>query len=432
MVFRNLKRAFLFILALSIICGCGEKKEVKKKADILIWHWMTDRQSAFEELTEEYKEKTGLKIKFALYAPSDSYAQKVIAAAQTNTLPDVYGILGQKRDFAAFIKAGHVVNLTSYMEIDNNEWLNKFFPSALGVNRFLPENEFNVEAGIYGVPLDVTNIQMLYNKKLFKKAGLDPESPPQIWEDFIEASRLIKEAGIQNLVSGWGEVWLIDCLASNYAFNIMGEDKVLDTIRGKVPYTDPDWIKVLTLFKEMADKDVLARGVVTMVNKTAEQLFANEKAAFAFNGSWCVNVYSGMNPNLDYGAMLPPKVCRNMPMYIWGGAGSSFMVNPKSTHREEAIEFLKWLTEDKQQLFLSKETKNLPSNKNCLKDISPVLAQFADDMDVITHPRIWPVTESPVVTETLDKGIQSIIIGEKTPEEVARDVQKKKQEELSR
>src|SRR5438552_11546331 len=34
-------------------------------------------------------------------------------------------------------------------------------------------------------------------------------------------------------------------------------------------------------------------GVVTMINKSAEQTFANGKAAFAFNGSWCVNVYRG-------------------------------------------------------------------------------------------------------------------------------------------
>ena len=37
------------------------------------------------------------------------------------------------------------------------------------------------------------------------------------------------------------------------------------------------------------------------------QLFANNRALFAFNGSWCVNVYKGMNPDLEYGAMLPPR-----------------------------------------------------------------------------------------------------------------------------
>ncbi len=423
------------LLICMFVLGCTQDKSAKKKkTDILIWHWMTDRQSALDELAKEYEGLTGLKVEFALYAPSDAYVRKIQAAAQTDTLPDMYGILGQKQEFAAYVKAGHVADLTNYMEANNKEWEKTFFPRALGVNRFSPANEFEVKPGIYGAPLDVMNIQMIYNKNLFKKAGLDPEKPPRSWDEFIQVNKKLKETvpGVQGFVSGWGEIWLIDCLASNYAFNIMGEEKVFDTIRGKVPYTDPDWIKVLNVFKEMADEDILAKGVVTMVNKTAEQLFANEKAAFAFNGSWCVNVYHDMNPNLNYAAMLPPKISEENPMYIWGGAGSSFMVNPKSPRKEKTINFLRWLTEEKQQVFLSKDTRNLPSNRNCLKDIPPILAQFADDVDKITHPRSWPVTEATIVTEALDKGIQSIIIGEKTPQEVAGEVQKRKEEALDR
>ncbi len=182
----------------------------------------------------------------------------------------------------------------------------------------------------------------------------------------------------------------------------------------------------------MRDEGILASGVVTMVNKTAEQLFANNRAAFAFNGSWCVNVYHGMNPNLDYGAVLPPRVSAQYPMMIWGGAGSSFMVNERSKNIQGAIDFLKWMTDKKQQVFLARETRNLPANKESLVDIPPVLAQFADDMDNTTHPSIWGVSEFPIVIETFDKGIQSIIIGEKTPEQLAAELQAIKERELAK
>ena len=69
-----------------------------------------------------------------------------------------------------------------------------------------------------------------------------------------------------------------------------------------------------------------------MVNKTAERLFASGKTVFAFNGSWCVNVYQGMNPALDYAVMLPPKATEENPMSIWGNA-SSFMVNARSKNK---------------------------------------------------------------------------------------------------
>ena len=393
---------------------------------------MSDRENAFLELAKRYEIETGIKVNFELYAPSDAYTQKVRAAAQTNTLPDIFGILGEKRDFASFVKSDYIYDITEEMNKDDGAWKNKLFAKALSVNEFEQGNSFGVKPGIYGVPIDVTNIQMLYNKDLLKAVGVDPSNPPKTWKDLIDINRKLKAKGIQGLVSGWGEIWMIDCFASNYAFNIMGKDKVLDTISGKIPYTDPDWIKVFDLFREMRDEGILASGIVTMVNKTAEQLFANNRAAFAFNGSWCVNVYKGMNPDLNYGAMLPPQASDKYLMTIWGGAGSSFMVNKQSKNIQEAVNFLKWITETKQQIYLSKETQNLPSNKYSLKDVPMVLSQFASAMDSTTHPSVWGVSEFPQVIEAFDKGIQSIIIGEKTPEELGRDIQAIKEREMAK
>ncbi|MFC1807995.1 ABC transporter substrate-binding protein [Candidatus Omnitrophota bacterium] len=429
-----MRRVFLLVMAVLIFVsfGCAPKdlSGVSKYNKVVVWHWMTDREDAFNKLAEKYKEAKGVDVKFELYAPSNAYSRKVRGAAQTNRLPDIYGILAEQRDIASFIDAGHVLNLTSYMDAEDGKWRNTFFKRPLSTNEFLPGNDLKVEPGIYGVPLDVMNIQMLYNKDLFKKAGLDPDNPPRSWEDFLEAGKNLKVAGIQGLVSGWGEVWMIDCFMSNYAYNIMGEKKFIDTIKGDVAYTDPDWIRVFTLFKEMKENNLLAQGVVTMVNKHAEQMFANQRAALAFNGSWCVNVYNGMNPDLNYGVLLPPAVSDKNPVMIWGGAGSSFMVNAKTKNQEETIEFLKWLTAKEQQVYLAKKTKNLPSNKESLSAISKVLLEFADDMDRTTHPNSLPVSELPKVIEARDKGIQSIIIGEKTPEEVAVQVQAIKVREL--
>lgn len=429
------------ILILSMVCGlmsivffagCAPKSTNKAATTLNVWHWMTDRESAFQELAKRYEAKTGVRVNFELYAPSDAYSQKVRAAAQGQNLPDIFGILGEKRDFASFIKAGHILDLTPYMEESNSCWKNSFFNKAVAVNEFSEGNSYGIKPGIYGAPIDIMTIQMLYNKNLFNELGLNPQKPPATFTELLDIGKKIREKNMQGMVSGWGELWMIDCLASNYAFNIMGQDKVLATIKGEVPYTDPDWVKVLDLFKQMRESGVLADGIITMVNKTAEQLFANEKAVFAFNGSWCVNVYRGMNPSLSYAAMLPPKASDKYPMAIWGGAGSSFMVNARSKNKEEAVRFLKWLTDKEQQAYLAEVTNNLPANKDSLKKIPEILAQFSDDIELTTHPNIWGVSEFPTVIEAFDKGIQSIIIGEKTPEQVAAEVQKIKERELTK
>jgi len=415
---------------LTVFTGCP-RSESSHKGELLLWHWMTDREDAFQQLAEQYQKETGIKVKLELYAPSDAYASRVRAATQTNTLPDIFGVLGETRDLSSFINSGHVANLQEAMSADQGAWQKQFFAKALANNSFQADNQYQVPPGIYGVPIDVTNIQMLYNKDLFKQAGLNPDKPPQTWAEFLDDWHKLKAANIPGLVSGWGETWMIDCFASNYAFNIMGEKKVLETYRGHVPYTDPDWIRVLTVFDDLRKENILVSGVITMVNKTAEQTFANGKAAFAFNGSWCVNVYKGMNPDLNFGTLLPPRISDKYPMRIWGGAGSSFMVNAQSPQRDDAIKFLEWLTQPAQQVVLSKETFNLPSNRQAVADLPPALASFASQMDATTHPSQWPVTEAPTITEALDKGIQSILDGEKTPADVAAEVQTLKQQQAT-
>ncbi len=420
--------ALVLCCVLALVAGCAKANSTTNT--VTVWHWMTDRHETFLKLAKKYEERTGIKVNFELYAPSDAYSQKIVAAAQARVLPDIFGILDKKKIVASFIESGFVADLTEDFKANDNAWEKSIFSKALAVNQFEADNIYKIKPGIYGVPIDVTNIQMLYNKNLLKKAGI--KEPPKTFAEFLSAIEALRRVGVSGMVSGWGELWMADAFASNYAFNIMGEDKVMATFRGEVPYTDPDWIKVFEVFKDMKDKGALVDGIVTKPNKFAEQDFALERAAFAFNGSWCVNVYHDMNPKLEYGAMMPPAVNDKLPMRIWGGAGSSFVVNNASKHKSLAVDFLKWLTAQEQQVFLSGETRNLPSNREALSDIPSVLSEFASAMDNTTHPTVWKYNEDALVVEAFDKGLQSITIGEKTPQEVAQEVQIVKQRELQK
>lgn len=424
-----MKRSILIFLCLLTSLGCAKKE--RDKNTLTLWHWMTDREEVFQELATQYEAQTGIKVNIELYAPSETYTRKVMASAQAKVLPDIFGVLDKKEVFAAFVKNGFVADLTSEFAKNDGEWEKSLFPKALNINKFEADNIYGVKPGIYGVPLDVTNIQMLYNKKLLKKAGF--VEPPKTFDEFLVMIGALNRIGIPGFVSGWGELWLIDCFASNYALNIMGEEKMMATYRGEVPYTDPDWIKVLEVFETLKNKGALIDGIVTKVNKFAEQDFALERATFAFNGSWCVNVYQKMNPALEYAPMLPPSINNAaFPMKIWGAAGSSFVVNNKTANKDKAIAFLKWLTAKEQQTFLSQETKNLPANRKALASIPKVLSGFARATDQTTHPTIWKYNEAVIVSEKFDKGIQSILIGDKTPQQVAQEVQELKEQVIAK
>src|SRR5262245_23987820 len=106
----------LIILATATLClaampSCKKKDSSATSNKIVIWHWLTDREAALTDLAAKYKAATGVDVQFQLYAPSDNYQQKVRVGAQTNSLPDIFGVLGESRDLADFVKAGHVEKL---------------------------------------------------------------------------------------------------------------------------------------------------------------------------------------------------------------------------------------------------------------------------------------------------------------------------------
>ncbi|MDR1195668.1 MAG: extracellular solute-binding protein [Endomicrobium sp.] len=414
--------AFTFVL----FTGCN-KESKQSKADVVIWHWMTDRQEAFESLAQQYYKETGVKVSFETYAPTDVYKNKISAAATADLLPDVFNPIADKKETASYINAGFIANLTEEMEKDG--WKDSFFTKALTQNTFEAGNEWGVNPGIYAVPLDVNSLMVYYNKDLFSQVGLDPENPPKTWPEFIEAGKVLRAANIQPFTSGFGEGWLIGAFAQSYQWNLFGKDGVLDAIEGKIPYTDARWVKIFELFAEMRDNKLFASGIVTMVNKDAERSFATGKAAMAFNGSWGVNVYHSMAPNLNYGVMPPPALTEEQgakyPLLMFGGEGSSLFVNDKSPNKQKAIDFLKWMTQIDPQVYLAKETLNIPSNKNAAGDLPPVLKVFSEN--IVNTFESLPKIESWQVTNFININLQSVIIGERTPAQAAKEVQGEKE-----
>ncbi|UCD15771.1 MAG: extracellular solute-binding protein [Candidatus Omnitrophota bacterium] len=420
------KVVWCFIVIIALISGCAPRQDTDEKK-IVIWHWMNDRKSAFEELAKRYTSQTNIPVKFKLFFPPDIYSQKVIAAARAGSLPEIFGILGEKKSLSSFIKAGHILDLTPVMKENANEWKDSFYPQTLQTTVFEKGNFYDVKPGIYGVPIDTTLMQFVYNRELFKRAGLDPDKPPQTFDEFITYAQTIKDKlGVDGFICGWGEGWLLNCLATEWAINIMDEQRFIQTLEGKIPYTDEKWIQVFSLFEKIKDSGILAADITTMINKEAEDAFSKGKAAFSFNGSWSVNVYKQLSPELDYAFFSLPKAA-NASFKIWGGAGSSFMVKAKSSNKDEAIKFLKWLTARKQQKFLIKNTNNLAAIKGCEQDLPPILSPLTDNLDRLTHPNIWPYNEDSRVIEVMNKGLQQTVMGVKTPQEVAQEVQQIKQ-----
>ncbi|MBN3041206.1 MAG: extracellular solute-binding protein, partial [Candidatus Omnitrophica bacterium] len=136
----------LIITFFTFIQGCKTPPQQTSANKLVVWHWMTDRKEAFDALASKYKKLTGIDVEFKLLFPPGTYSMKVTAAARAKTLPDIFGILGEKETVATFIRAQHITNLTPYMTENSEEWKKRFYPQTLSVSTFKSDNSSRVPA----------------------------------------------------------------------------------------------------------------------------------------------------------------------------------------------------------------------------------------------------------------------------------------------
>jgi sn-glycerol 3-phosphate transport system substrate-binding protein len=58
---------------------------------------------------------------------------------------------------------------------EDEAWLDSFYPALMANG--------TVDGKVWGVPFQRSTIVLYYNKDMFEEAGLDPDSPPETWDE---------------------------------------------------------------------------------------------------------------------------------------------------------------------------------------------------------------------------------------------------------
>ena len=393
---------------------------------LTFWHYFTDRADLLQELATQYQNETGVEVKLEL-VPGDALPQKFQAAAQADQLPDISaGWTNANEKLAPYALEGKILNLST---VDGaTEWFDEFAPSALQGVSYTADNQWKVDPGAYLVPLDTNNMQILYNKDLFKKAGIT--DLPTNLDDFIEVSQKLRDADIQPFVSGFSS-WPLESMATMWAGNVVPADVRTAAYDGAGRYDAPEWIELLTVFDTLARSGVFADGILGYDMPAAETLFASGQVGMIFDGSWALGVFNETSPDFkNYGVFMPPSV-GNETLYIPGGVGSTILVVGTSPNTDASVAFLKWLTDTDQQKKYAEASFNIPANRQVAEELEldENIAAFAAGATRLTPAS--PVAMQGAVVTTMTAGLQLIIAGSDTPEAVAARMQLAKETDLA-
>lgn len=229
-------------------------------------------------------------------------------------------------------------------------------------NEYLMWEPVTVQGKIFGVPWLVGTRFILYNKDLFKKAGLDQDRPPRTWDELLIYAQKIKN--ISPDIYGYGisvaEEFSPWQTFIPYLWNSGGTILSLD--HKKVLLNRPQTQRALEFYKKLKPYALLNR------QEQIDQMFAAGKVGIILSGAWNFKAISKSNSKLDYGVSVVAVPQIYQKPFSFGG-GEMLVILNKTKHPKEAFEFIRYLTSYEVEVAVSKSQRNvLPSLKSALSD----------------------------------------------------------------
>lgn len=404
--------------SLLLLQGCAPAAEPAAEGagdvELTFMNQSRGQEAALIQLAEQYTEETGVTVVVDSPGPAD-YLPKLQAKAQSNSMPDIYSSF-LATDMAAYYKAGWAMELTD--ELDAG-WADSFSPAVIEMSTFEKGNNLGVEPGIYTVHWETQTYGFLVNPAL---SGI--ETAPESFDDFISTLESANDDGLGNFsVAASLTPNLIQALASNW----LTDDEIAATLNGEKDWTGEEWQQVFQVFLDLKEAGVIANGALIGGqddNPNVETSFYTQAMGTIFDASPGVSVGLRTNPEFeDYVSIPVPAVDGgDLDPRTPGLPGKGAVINPKGEHPEEALAFVKWLTEPAQQQIFAEVGRILPTNPTLLAsgDVPKQLTGFADGVESM---QVISATFTPDVKAAIVAESQRLVLGEVTVDEVLASIQ---------
>jgi raffinose/stachyose/melibiose transport system substrate-binding protein len=326
--------------------------------------------------------------------------------------PDVFS-WGSGPAFAGTLaKAGLLYDLTS--AYDQYKW--PIYDFA--------KKQVTFDGKLVGVPGEMETVGVYYNKKIFSDLGL---SEPTNIADLEAAAQKIKDAGKIPFAAadkeGWeGGHWLSMALGSR-----VGSKGIADLLEGRTSWNSPDVVAALEVWNKWNKAGYLPPTATGVTYDNGNALFFSGKAAMEPTGSWLVNdIEASDQIDFEVGYVPFPS---DTSKGIWSaGLGSGPYISANSKNPQAALAFVNWLVSPEHGRWVVENLKAIPAYPVDTKGlkISPLFGQVLNDVAQVASGgdvgSNIDVQSTDAFNDAMGNGIQAILTGKKTPEQVAQDL----------
>ena len=314
----------------------GVESDDPNNASLTYWYWgEDDAPGANAWLKKEVAlyQKAHPKVKISVVTQStDTLTSAFTTAAQTKSGPDI-------------------ATQWATLPVLTPAWSGASAP----ISDYVPASETknwigtaeNVSGGkLWAMPQYLLGIPFVWNKALFKKAGLNPNKGPKTWADFLADAKKLKAAGITPFgmgnKDGYGGAWFFSLIGKQ---NLNSIDELKAAMIGKAKFSEPRFSGFYQALADLRKKGYLNSDVASISFPQGLQLFGQKKVAM----SWVTDGNVAAAAKTLGGA----KAMGVGPIPIWGKGklaksydttqSSSAFITKWSKHPKAAAQFMTFL-----------------------------------------------------------------------------------------
>jgi multiple sugar transport system substrate-binding protein len=413
--------ALLGILLLTVgAAGCGGTEASSDgRATVTFWHsFVSSTIPALEELIARFEaEHPGIRIEAQYIPTGDALAQKLVTAVRSQSAPDVSWIHANYLE--DLVRAEAIYPMSHFIDGENGlepGVLEDIYPALLTYASW--------RGVLYSMPMEATNLGMVYNRDAFREVGLDPDAPPTTWDELREAARrliLDRNGDGRNerigffvpAVPATGPqgpymVWQF------YPFLWQAGGYLVDLEQTQMLFGSEAGVRALSFWKELFD-------LQNQRNFTNDFLpaFASGQVGMVLDGPWNLPRYPELLSGFDWGVAPLPAGPSGAATVV---AGEYLAIFRQSEVPDEAWTFVKWMLQPEVQAFWSMKSGYLPVRHSALDvpefvaylDTNRGLAGFVRQMDIARAQR--SLDYSPIEIERhLAVALEQATVGGQDP-----------------
>ncbi len=329
---------FLSFFMLKVIPGFAEEN-----VTLEMWsHWggETMKMKFVEEIIQAF-EASHPQITIELrWIPKDRIRQSLRVSLPKGQGPDIFY---EEPYFQTqiWVQGDYLLDLK-----DKLDW-ERFEPSAYKSLWEYPDGR------IYGIPLEVAEYAIYYNKQLFTDAEITiPETGKFTAEEFLEIVKMFKAKGIIPIAVGnQNRGTASNALFQGILIRFAGAERMKGLKTGETLWTDPDIVAAFTYMKQLVDAGVFPEDMNRLKYDEGRALFIQGKSAMYVEGTWFFGKIADENGKLPeglqgkLGAMDYPTVAGGKGNYaIERITGGGYVIRKDSPYTQEAVTFLDFMT----------------------------------------------------------------------------------------